>query len=91
MAKEQVKKGVKLTIEQKVNAKQAAFIRVVAPRVNKALKCIRLVGNCAASNYLFTPEQAKAITLALQVAVQGVDNAFAKKVEKQAEFSLPKL
>jgi hypothetical protein len=91
MAKEQGKKGVKLTTEQKVAAKQGAFIRVVTPRVNKALKCIRLVGNCAASNYFYTPEQAKAITLALQVAVQGVFDAFAKKVEKQAEFNLPKV
>lgn len=90
MAKEQVRKGVKLTVEQRVSAKQDTFIRVVAPRVNKALKCIRLVGNCATSNYLYTPEQAKAITLALQAAVQGVENAFTKKVEKQAEFSLPK-
>jgi hypothetical protein len=80
-----------LTPEQKAKkekAKKDAFIRVVTPRVNKALKAIRLVGNCATSNYSYTPEQARAIVLSMQTVLQGVENVFVKKVEKVTEFKL---
>jgi len=90
MSKEAGKKAVTLTAEQKVKAKQDTFTRVVTPRVNKALKAIGLIANCSGSAYLYTPEQAKAVLLALQVAVQGVADAYAKTAKRGTEFSLPK-
>lgn len=90
MAKETEKKKVVLTAEQKVKAKQDTFLRVVTPRVNKALKAISLVSNCAGSAYAYTPEQSKAVTLALQVAVQQVVDAYAKTAKEMLKFSLSK-
>lgn len=73
---------------EKLQAKRDAFMRVVTPRVNKACKAIRLVGNCAAANYIYSPEQAAAITAALQRSVDGVVSVYAKKADKQEQFSL---
>lgn len=88
MAKETVSKKPVLTAEQKANAKRAAFAKVVTPRVIKALKAIRLIGNCASANYLYTPEQAQKIIATLHTAVEGVQGIYSKKVTKVSEFSL---
>ena len=69
--------------------KRAAFVKVVSPRVGKALKAIRLIGNCASANYIYKPEQAACIVAALEGAVQGVKDIYAKKAAKQSEFTLP--
>lgn len=89
MAEKKVNKGITRTVEEKIKEKQVTFIRVVTPRVTKALKAIKLIGNCSASNYVFSPEQVIAIIAALRDAVQNIANAFDKKVDKQQEFSLP--
>jgi len=78
-----------LTDAQKADVKRAAFIKVVSPRVGRALKAIRLIANCASANYNYTPEQAACIVTALEGAVQGVKDVYAKKALKQDGFSLP--
>ena len=89
MAKAEKKDKVSVSPEQRLQVRRESFLRVVTPRVNKAVKSIHLVGNCAGAGYSYTPEQSKAVVLALQVAVQGVENAYNKKVEATKEFQLP--
>lgn len=84
------KQKVTLTPEQKAKkaqAKRDAFIKVVVPRMTKAIKAIRLVGNCSSGNYLYTTEQAVYIYEALVNAVQAVEKAYSGKAEKEAEFA----
>lgn len=76
------------TAEQKIKDKQAAFVRIVQPRVDKALKAISLVGNCATSNYLYTSEQAARIGMVLDKAVVSVQEKYAKKTTESTGFSL---
>lgn len=76
--------------EQEVQAeKAAAFIRVVTGRVNNAVKSIRLVKQCASSNYVYTGTQAKAVILALKAAVQEAEDAFGGKPSAVGGFQLP--
>lgn len=88
MAKNGKDKKVQLTPEQKLASKQQAFYKVVTPRVNRALKSISLVGNCASSNYSYTPEQAAKIIDALTLAVEQVAGSYAKRVQRTTEFKL---
>jgi len=67
-----------------------AFKRVCEPRVNKAVKSIGLVGLCASQNYIYTETEARAITLALQTAVDGVAARFGGEQEAVSGFTLPK-
>jgi len=64
----------------------ARFLRVVTPRVNKAIKAIKVVGYCAASNYEYTDKQVFEIIDALTNATTALDDRFAKKQDKQAGF-----
>lgn len=57
------------------------FVRVVSPRVKKAIKCILIIGNCAGSGYSFTEHQHKQITDALYMAVNQLEARFAGKKE----------
>jgi len=66
--------------------KAMRFIRVVKPRVNKAIKAIGIVGYCASSSYEFTPQQVKDIINSLIVAVQGVESKFISKDKSVNEF-----
>jgi len=78
-----------LTEAQKKDKKFASFKRVAAPRVNKALKAIGLVGLCASSNYASTEAERKAIVLALQTAVADVEVRFSGEQKAVAGFTLP--
>jgi len=77
-----------LTPENRLAIRQADFVRVVTPRVKKAVKAISLVSNCASSNYSFTAEQAGRIIIALHTAVDVVEVSFSKKTQATAEFQL---
>lgn len=62
------------------------FVRVVSPRVSKAVKAIGLIGNCAGSSYLYTTKQTTEIHNALVQAVEQIDDQFAKKQARQTGF-----
>lgn len=54
------------------------FIRVVTPRINKAVKAIALVGSCAGTGYAYTPKQTGAIVTTLSNGVERVSAAYTK-------------
>ena len=66
--------------------KAERFIRVVAPRVTKAVKAIKDIGYCAASSYEYTPEQAKQIIDTLGIAVVNLESQFAIKAKAEDQF-----
>lgn len=71
-------------------AKSVRFARVVTPRVNKAVKAIKVIGYCAGSSYEYTPKQVEEITQALLAAIKNVNDSFAKKASEQFDFILGK-
>ena len=64
------------------------FIRVVTPRVKKALKAIRLIGNQSGSAYNYTPEQVANIITALRLEVDAVEKRYAGSGQQDIDFSL---
>lgn len=66
--------------------KAARFIRVVTPRVIKAVKAIKQIGYCAASSYEYTPKQLEQITRALSDAQNAMLAKFAGKKEEEGVF-----
>lgn len=78
-----------LTDAQKLQVKRDNFARVLPPRMDKALKAIRMVGDCTNPTYLFTPEQAEAVMSQLQAAVTGVMKRFTGEKGKSGGFTLP--
>ena len=77
---------VKKSIPDK-ETKSARFIRVVTPRVNKAVKAIDVLGFCAGSSYQFTPKQSKQIIETLLKAITVLDSKFSQKADKQDTFT----
>lgn len=78
-----------LTDAQKKQIKCDNFARVLPPRMDKALKAIRMVGDCTLPSYVYTPEQAKAIVNKLIKAVAEVGDRFSGVEGKTAGFKLP--
>jgi hypothetical protein len=76
-----------LNAAQKGDKKRADFVRVVTPRVGKAIKAIGLIANCAGANYLYSDMQVAQILSALDGAVKGIESVFAKKTVTQTGFS----
>lgn len=68
--------------------KAQRFKRVIEPRVNKAIKAIRLVGSVSGSTYEHTNEQAAAIVTALQTEIDAVEKRLSGKVVMSGGFSL---
>lgn len=66
--------------------KSEKFVRVVTPRIHKAVKSIDLLCNCAGSNYEYTLEQVEQITQALFASVNRVVDAYSVKRHKQDVF-----
>ena len=71
----------------KDESKSDRFIRVVTPRINKAVKGIKLLSFCSGTTYEYTPEQVEQITKTLYAAINGVVDSFAAKASKQDEFT----
>ena len=65
-----------------------AFVRVVEPRVGKAIKAISLVGSVVGSAYKAKDEQHAQIVTALKEAVERVEQRFAGKGDKASGFKL---
>lgn len=90
MAKKQDSNKPQLTEAQKKQVKLDNFARVLPKRMDKALKAIRMVGDCTLPSYSYTPEQAKAVTDKLVDAVTEVESRFAGVQGKSGGFVLPK-
>lgn len=81
------KKGSRRTAAIPENETAAGrFIRVVTPRVNKAVKSIDVIGFCAAGSYEYTPQQVKQIIEVLQKEVLGLAEKFAGKKGQVSSF-----
>ncbi|MCJ7828821.1 MAG: hypothetical protein MUP81_03655 [Dehalococcoidia bacterium] len=83
MKTKETPKATKAEIDAK---KKAAFVRVVKPRVNKALKAITLIGNCAGSGYIFTQPQKDDIFKALHSAITDLEGKFSGMKKSQSVF-----
>jgi hypothetical protein len=69
--------------------KAAKFVEVAQKRVAKAIQAVRLIGNLASPNYVYTPEQVDKIVGGLQAEVDTVYEAFkAKKSKEKVSFTL---
>lgn len=82
------KKRKKADIPEK-ESKQARFIRVITPRMKKALKALKMVSNCGGVNYSYTPEQVKKVEDTLIEATANCIECFKKGKQDTGEsFSL---
>ena len=70
----------------KDESKADRFVRVVTPRVGKAIKAINLIGYCGSSSYEYTPKQVEQITQALYAAIKNVVDKLSVKAEKSEGF-----
>jgi len=86
---------VKFMAKKRVRSKQSIpeneskadrFIRVVKPRINKAVKAINTIGFCAGAAYEYTPQQVTQIMDALHFAQKELGDSFEKKASKTAVF-----
>jgi len=68
--------------------KHVKFIRVVTPRVKKALKAIGLISNQAGAAYAPTEDDVAHIITILRMAVDTVEKSYASKGKTEVEFSL---
>lgn len=65
----------------------ARFIRVVTPRVGKAVKAIEVIGFCSGSGYEYTTSQVKQIHDSLAAAMGKIGERFLGKAEGTDGFS----
>ena len=70
----------------KEETKAARFVRVVTPRIGKAIKAIKVIGYCAGSAYEYKEAEVQQILTALSNAVVALKDQFAKKQDKQSGF-----
>lgn len=70
-------------------SKSERFHRLIEARVNKAIKIIRLIGNCSTeSNYEYTPEQVSQVFDALQRELNAARMKFVAQHKGKKRFSL---
>ena len=62
----------------KNETKEARFVRIAEPRVNRACKAVSLLGNLAGSGYEYTQEQVDAMFGAVQKSLDTAHAAFDK-------------
>lgn len=68
--------------------KHEKFMRVVTPRVGKALKAIRLISNQAGAAYSYTEDDVAQIITALRDAVDNVEGCYLSKNKQEVDFTL---
>ncbi len=69
---------------------EQAFRRLATKRTNKAVHTMSMICGLTGSAYVSSDADKNAIVLALQVAVDGVKDAFAGNAKEAGGFSLPK-
>jgi len=89
MAKATTSNKPTLTDAQKLQVKRDNFARVLPKRMDKALKAIRMVGDCTLPTYSYNGKQAEAVVGVLQAALDGVKSRFAGEPGKSGGFTLP--
>jgi len=89
MAKKNGSSKPSLTEAEKKQVKRDNFARVLPPRMVKALKAIRMVGDCTNLSYLYSDEQSKFVVGVLQKAVDDVKSRFSGEQGKSGGFVLP--
>ena len=62
-----------------IQDKRADFKRLLIPRLEKAIKAIKVIGNLSASQYAFTEGEAEKVIQALRLATDQVEGRFFKK------------
>lgn len=70
--------------------KHAAFLRVVTPRVNKALKAIELIGNQAGAAYAPTKGEVLVMFQALHAQVDAAEKCYTSGATQASGFEFPK-
>ena len=59
--------------------KRADFKRLLIPRLEKAIKAIKVIGNLSASQYAYTEGEAEKVIQALRLATDQTEARFFKK------------
>lgn len=72
----------------KDESKVVTFKRVVVPRVRKALKAIKLIGNCSTSGYAYNEEDIRKIFSEIYEQVKAAENRFKGQGTTDNSFSL---
>lgn len=72
----------------KDETKKEKFRRVVEPRVRKALKAIRLIGNCSGSAYEYTTADVSIIMASLRKEVEQLETKYQSKGVEDIDFNL---
>lgn len=68
--------------------KRDKFKRIVQPRVRKALKTIRLIGNCSGAAYEYKPKDVADIITSLRSEIEQLEKSYASKGVAAIEFDL---
>lgn len=69
----------------KSEGKDAKFIRLGKPRVNKALTAIRQIGNLSGAGYIYTQEQVEKMRKVVNAAVEDAFDKFSKGPAKEKQ------
>jgi len=73
-------------VSKPVESKEDKFVRVVTPRIGKAVKSISLIGNCAGSGYAYTESQKQQLILTLRREIDMLEARYSRVKEKQEAF-----
>lgn len=80
--------GKKKKAAKPTEDKHEKFVRVVTPRVKKALKAIALIGNQSGAAYEYTEDDVVHIIGRLSDAVLDVKKRYMSSGKQEVEFSL---
>ena len=80
--------GKKRKASKPAEDKHEKFVRVVTPRVKKALKAIGLIGNQSGSAYEYTQDEVHKIFGTLHETVSAVEKRYQAKGKQEIDFSL---
>lgn len=75
------------SVSPKDETKSERFVRVVTPRVSKAVKAITVIGYCAGATYEHTDEQIKQILDSLSEAISMLANQFRSGKKSEGGFT----
>lgn len=83
-----MKKKQRVKIDRTSESKEDRFIRIVEPRVQKAVKAIAILGNCTGSTYKYTDGQSLQILKGLQDALDTLAGQFSATKSTIEKFKL---
>ncbi len=89
MAKKKDNSKPELTDVQKKQVKVDNFTRICPPRIDKAVKAIKMVGDCTNPTYSYSTVQGDSVLQALYGAVDEVKARFEGLQGKSGGFVLP--